>query len=259
MISLTDSARQRMEQYVAEVHRYLAGCSGVDAQEVERELASAPSPVSEADLNGVLGRLGSASQWVPPGEQPWWRRGLSAMRLAPEHQRLAYISLAGFLLGIIIPHLFLVTIIGSFILSRASISGEQSPNKLRRKQWFVYPALIVVYVPLLAMLLLWPTGAIGSVIPDYDMNFDELLRHPHRMLAWISVPTATAVWWIVLGILLMNFTSAFNAVFKPFANSRRFGSSLIWTGTATIILSVMVFFAFRWFAGHPALFSWWSA
>jgi len=100
MTRLTPEASSRMDQYLRQVRSTLSGCASVHADEVERdvrehiesELPADQQAIPVQDLNRILDRLGSPSQWVPAAEIPWWRRFLNRWHHGPEDWRLAYLA-----------------------------------------------------------------------------------------------------------------------------------------------------------------------
>jgi len=76
MITLTDAAQKRLDEYLQQMRACLRGCETVDADEVqhditehiETELEGTAEAVSLNQLDDVLRRLGSPSQWIPPEE-----------------------------------------------------------------------------------------------------------------------------------------------------------------------------------------------
>src|SRR5205823_4793560 len=96
---------------------------------IEAELAGQPEPIGAGSLRAVLDRLGSPGTWVPAEELPGWRRVLGRLRSGPEDWRLAYLTLAGSILG---PLLFLsgpflwplepILMITSFLMARATLA-----------------------------------------------------------------------------------------------------------------------------------------
>ncbi len=144
------AAKTKVEEYLRAVRDRLHSSESVDVEEVvsglqghiERELIGLEQPVSEADVNKVLDRLGPPKQVVGEEEISWWRRMVLSLRTGPEDWRLAYLSLGMLTLGTLITGP--LGIAASFCLSRAAISlaGEPEPPA---KKWLIYPSLILVY------------------------------------------------------------------------------------------------------------------
>jgi hypothetical protein len=132
-------------------------------------------------------------------------------------------------------------------------------TELRRKRWFVYPSLIVVYIPVLAVLLLWPMAAIAGLGQTYDLHVAHVGMYsedsyPYWTLTLLVGAMVTGLWLIAAGFLSRTFAPAVNVIFRPFADGRRFGAGIIWTGAAVSILSMLLFVAFRWIVLHQPLF-----
>jgi|GEM_PF-750410 len=77
MITYTSQAQKLRDEYLARVRDTFRGSKTVDSEElvrdiaehIERELESAPQPISEENMKSVLERLGDPQQWGGEGEQ----------------------------------------------------------------------------------------------------------------------------------------------------------------------------------------------
>ena len=76
MSTLSNEAQLHLDHYLQQVRRCLQGCKSVDADDVERdvqehiavEFEDKEEPVTLSELETVLERLGSPSQWIPEDE-----------------------------------------------------------------------------------------------------------------------------------------------------------------------------------------------
>jgi hypothetical protein len=260
MINLTPTAQQRLEQYLHQIHLVLSRSRSVSAEDVERdirehieqEFQARAEVVSLDELDPVLERLGSPNQWLPQEELPWWQRFLVRLRSGPEDWRLAYLALALFVLGIIfwimLPGLLVPLILGSYLVSRASLESSRERNEeLGAQKWFLYPSLLLVDAVLLLLVLFGPLILAGGL--GYELRADFIHRNhappdfkivPQNEVAFVIavVVTAATVWWLILGIVLWLRPEIAQVVFRPFAEpfKGKHGRCLFCLGTALGIL-----------------------
>ena len=77
MITFTSQAQKLRDEYLTRVRDTFGGSKTVDSEElvrdiaehIERELESAPQPISEADMRAVIERLGDPRQWGGESDQ----------------------------------------------------------------------------------------------------------------------------------------------------------------------------------------------
>jgi hypothetical protein len=249
---LSESARQVLERYLWEVRLSLQGCRSVNVAEVEadvrqhidQELSDAAQPVSPEQLSIVLHKLGSPRQWVPEEEMSWWRRALLKLRTGPHDIRLAAASLALLLLGLTFPSLTWPFILGSFILARAMIAMVADQDReLGWQRWWIFPPLVLLYVPLAAALLSWPvlTAPVAAELSN-DRLISPFNGQPWRVLPsapliLASTAAALSVWWMIASIVLLAWPRILKHVFRPFVGGiPRIRSALL-------LLTSGVFFA----------------
>ncbi|NIP23872.1 MAG: hypothetical protein GWN67_20650 [Phycisphaerae bacterium] len=252
MKNLTEAAHNRLDKYLSQARASLHTCPGVDADEVESdirahietELDGIDEPVSPDNLEAVLERLGSPTQWVPEEEISWWRKMILRLRTGPEDWRLAYISFGLLILGFLIPPSFIVLLPASFIIARAALSEAENPEELKTQKWLIYPSLIIVYVSVLLGLLLWPLGllfplAVGLEHTIRESNVwlgDDLY---YWRMATSFIIAGLALWWTILGCLLLKWRRFIQMLFKPFTGwfSRKWALILLLIGLALMIPS----------------------
>jgi hypothetical protein len=255
-ITLSESAERCLHDYLRQARTYLRGSKSVDADEVEQniteyienELEGTAEPVSRDVLDAVLQKLGSPQQWVPMEELPWWWRIIYRLRSGPEDWRLAYISLALLVAGLLtLPYapVGIVFILAGFLTSRAALSEAGDIDKLKAQKWLLYPSLIVVYLFMLLVLLTWP---LVVLIPLAD-GYEHTLREPYYRFSneidyWVMATSAIlaglGLWWSILAIVLLKPRRLLQVIFKPFAEKVRskWALRLLLIGLALMILSV---------------------
>jgi len=184
MIALTPDAQFRLGLYLHEVRAAVARVPEVNPDEIEAdirehietEFRDAVRPVTLAELEAVLVRLGPPAQWVPsaPGSAPpagpgwspraWLRQAVHSaagvLWRGPEDWRLPYLAFGVFALGVVAFPLFPLCLVLSYLLARAAraVAAEKGVS-LGARRWLLYPPLVLVAVPLLL------AGLFGPVVP----------------------------------------------------------------------------------------------
>jgi hypothetical protein len=255
MITLSESAERSLHDYLRQARAYLRGSKSVDAEEVEQnitehiesELEGAAEPVSCDVLDAVLKKLGKPQQWVPMEELPWWWRIIFRLRSGPEDWRLAYISLALLVTGLLaMPYApaGIVLILASFLASRAALAEAGDPKELKAQKWLLYPSLIIVYLFMLLALLTWPLGLLIPLADGYEHTLMESFsRFDNETEYWVMATSAIlagiGLWWSVLAIVLLKPRRLLRVLFRPFAEKVRskWVIRLLLIGLALIILS----------------------
>jgi len=253
-VEYATNAKRIVDDYLDAVGDRLRASESVDGDEVlddlrghvEEELAQLSQPVSEADVKGVLDRLGPPEQVVGDEDMSWWRKAILRLRTGPEDWRLAYLSLAVLILGTLIARP--LGIIAGFCLSRAAVSlaGEPDPPA---KKWLIYPALIVVYLLIGSVALLWPAYALGGLVGELSHGHGSLL-YKEPLFDHDGLGTVLAVlgggalglsaWWSLLWAGGRNRPSLVRVLLKPFAEQwtgRTFGKVVLVAWTVTIPLA----------------------
>ncbi len=268
MGELTDAARRCLDDYLADVRSSLRHCQSVDVADVERDvvehiqhaLSGTEGPVDTPELRNVLRRLGSPSQWVPQEELSRLQRALLALRTGPEDLRLGYLAfglLTGTLLtaaclnhnlgfGGMLPFLVL-GLAANFLLARASLSA--APVLGGAERWLIYPSLVVVYVPMTALMLLWPVPVAilaEALLHDAGRNLEVLVwtqQYPLGTITAFTLVTLGSLWWAFLGFVAWRWPEVVRDCYAPFAcRFRRRRSFLILSAACVLIfLSCMAF------------------
>jgi len=215
MIEFTPEAERRREQYLHQVQVCVGASATADPEEVlrevgehiERELQEAAQPVSEADLEAVLARLGRPEQWVSEEDLPSWRRMAMRLQTGLEDWRLAYLSLGVLIFGTILTGP--LGILGSFCLSRAALAVVGDARALGNRKWLIYPSLIIVYILLATAPLLGPALRFGMSLAHYG-DLLGILGEFTRLCVGLTV------WWGLLWILAKRYPWLPEAVFRPF-------------------------------------------
>jgi len=290
MKNLTDSAQNRLDKYLSQVRTSLHACTSVDADEVQRdikehietELQGLSEPVSLKDIEAVLDRLGSPSQWVPDEEISWWRKIILRLHHGPEDWRLAYIAFGLLLLSFFFggprsrASLFLgplvilrgsaqaILLLASFILARAAIYTVGDAKELGGQKWLIYPSLLIVYIPLLILTVIWP---VITVVVIAETQTQTLSYHSNHLglipnyypsskfyTFWILAGVAVlGLWWALLGIFCCIFPKLVRAALRPFADSfkRRY---IIWLIVVAVVFVVLSGGMLILFAAEPSPF-----
>jgi hypothetical protein len=268
MITLTEDAKKRLDDYLGQVRACLRGCSTIDADEIEQniidhidnELAGAAEPVALDDLDPVLEKLGSPAQWVPENEKSDSAR-LTRSRV------LTYISFAlttAFVL-MSMPHTLAILLwrpiletliffpgnllLPSFILARVALAGVWNPKDLGRQRWLAYPPLILAYISILWRILFLPAIIIFLFwLPHYRSYLCEIAAGEEaKVYNTFVVTTITAsvgLWWIALGTILRRRPRLLHVIFRPFANwfNHKWAAVLLCIGLALAICSLALRF-----------------
>ena len=270
MVELTDAARLCLDRYLALVRSSLRRCPSVDVAEIERDvvdhieqaLSGSEEAVDAAELQPVLKRLGSPAQWASQEDLTALQRVVAALRLGPDDLRLGYLAL-GLLGGTLlaaaclnlaigfrgtVPFL-LLGIAASFLLARASLSCATGVG--RAEKWLIYPSLIVVYVPVTALIFLWPlaTAIVTQVLMwemgGHDLPFFSWARFIEPgVITTLSVATIGSAWWALLSFVAWWKPSVVRDGFAPFAPNFRRGGALL--GLSVLWLLVFLGCAALW-------------
>ncbi|MFH1740391.1 MAG: hypothetical protein ABIH23_15390, partial [bacterium] len=128
---------------------------------VEEALREKPEPVGVAAVDQVIESLGTPEQWIPDIEIPPWKKAFMQLREGPEDYRLGYFSLLLLLFGLILAEISIfvscVLVLGAFCMSRAAIHIiEERGEEVGAQKWLLYPALILVYMIIIAILISMP-------------------------------------------------------------------------------------------------------
>jgi hypothetical protein len=270
---MTPEAAARFAEYLAHARTALDGCAELSPDEVEDDIRAhiaAEFPAGTGwvrldQLEAVLARLGTPEQWVSDAGRSSWRRSVdwvktgpgavrrrvrdaaSKLRHGPDDWRLAYLTFGTLLLGAIIFPLLVVLLPVSYILGRAAVSLARERNvPLGPQRWLVYPPLVVVSLPLLIGLLVWPIPIAVEAGEDvwraYRGDIQEWLGLP-RDFSEVLVYTyfiagAMSLWGTVVGLVFWSFPRLPANLFTPFFSNggRRFGQLLALLGGAVFTL-----------------------
>ena len=255
MITLSKNAERSLHDYLRQARAYLRGSKSVDADEVEQnitehienELEGAAEPVSCDVLDAVLKKLGKPQQWVPMEELPWWWRIIFRLRSGPEDWRLAYISLALLVVGILTlpyPPVGIVLILAGFLASRAAVAEAGDSKELKAQKWLLYPSLIIVYIFVLLALLAWPLVVLLPLADGYDNTLiGSSSRFENETDYWIMaasvIVAGLGLWWCILGSAALKPRKLLRVTFNPFAERLRskWAIRLLLIGLVMLILS----------------------
>lgn len=254
MVELSESARKGLDEYLGQVRSYLRWSKSLDRDEVEqnitehieRELEGAPEPVSSSALEGVLARLGSPRQWVPPEALNWWGKLILKLRTDSEDWRLAYISFAllfiGCLLFLVVPFQ-VVFIAASFLTARAALAAAGGED-LGPQKWLLYPTLLIVSAAFGFTLFFGPAllaGIIGAEL--HEIHWVQ--RDSHMgvdAFVFTSTTLVTSLWWVMLGLLACKWPSLIRHPLRPFADRFNRHRALLIAGAGLLLLVLLAGF-----------------
>ncbi len=232
MMELTAEAQRLLDDYLRRADVYLRSTPSADAEEVERdlrehvarELQSASPPVSAADMEAVLRRLGPPEDLVPPEELPWWQQVARRWHTGPQDWRLAYISLGVLVFGT--PLAGPLAVLASFLVARAALETVGEERDLGPQRWFLYPALLLVYIPLAVLLLFWPVAwLVPALFQSFFLNlYAPWFRAGHSPLP-LSIGCAglgLPLWWLVLATIVRHHPRFLPTLFRPFVHTSGF-------------------------------------
>ena len=252
MKSFTDTAQNRMDKYLSQARASLHTCTGVDADEVESdirahietELEEIDEPVSLNNLEAVLERLGSPTQWVPEEEISWWRKIILRVQTGPEDWRLAYLSFGLLVVGFMLPLSLPILILASFVVSRAALSANNYRIEVKAQKWLIYPSLIIVYLVSLCSFLALPLFGLITLAYDFEYTIRASYKISDDMPYWLAACSVfvalIGLWWLILGVVLLARPNIPKVLFRPFADgfNRKWALVLLCVGFALLVFSL---------------------
>lgn len=270
---MTPEAAARFAEYLAHSRDALDGCAELSPDDVEDDIRAhiaAEFPAGSGwirldQLEAVLARLGTPEQWVSDTGRSSWRRSVdwvrsgpravrrgvkdaaARLRHGPDDWRLAYLTFGLFVLGVIIFPLAVVFVPVSYILARAAVGlARERTAPLGPQRWLVYPPLVVVSLPLLVGLLVWPfapgVGIGHDVWRSYRGDIQEWLGLPRDLCEFLVfsyfIAGTTSLWATIIGVVFWSFPRLPAVLFAPFFadGGRRFGRLLALLGGAVFTL-----------------------
>ena len=206
MTHFTPEAAAALEEYLRQVRAAVSGMPEVSPDEIEAdvrehidtEFQSAVRPVTPAELEAVLVRLGPPEMWAAAGGEARpavsvsidWRAGLGWVRRklvgfastlwrGPEDWRLAYLAFGVMLLGVItVPIVIgIPLLLVSYLLGRAAAElAAERKVPLGARRWLVYPPVLLFAVPLFLATAFWPLAAAPGAVEVVE-DFKRDLRN----------------------------------------------------------------------------------
>ena len=168
-INYTTPAATRLDDYLRHVRVALTGLPDVTPDEVEAdirahveaELTGVSQPIKLADLEVVLAALGPPAAWRPAGAGEtgfslfdWLASVGRVIYRGPEDWRLAYLCL---ILTLLAPLTAGLSLVVAYLLGRAAAEFARKRGELLgARRWLIYPAILMVSVPLLTAALTAP-------------------------------------------------------------------------------------------------------
>ena len=262
MVAFSPDAQGHLDDYLRQVKAALAGQPAVDAGEVERdvlshieaELTGETEPVPAHRLLKVLDRLGEPQEWVP-NDQSSWQRPFAALQSRPGDWRLSLLAFGSLALAFILMlgsvmlwPMPLVLGAASFVTARITIAlldDRGEPIGLRK--WLLYPSLLVVYVPILAIVVGGPTPPLTEYFSSYNSdgsstanNLAEFVGTSSRVAVAGTIALALGCWWALFGLLAAQFTEPIRSIFRPFGNGfgRRHATRLALAGVVLAVAGI---------------------
>ena len=243
MAAFSPDAQRHLNDYLRQLKAALAGQPSVDAGEVERdvlshidaELSGEPEPIPAHRLLKVLDRLGEPQQWVTQDPSPW-QRPFAALQSRPGDWRLSVLAFGCLALAFILMlgsvmlwPMPLVLGAASFVTARITIALlDDRGEPIGHRKWLLYPSLLVVYVPILALVVGGPTPPLVESFSSYNADganaansLANLVGNSSRVAVAGSVALVLGCWWALVGLLAIQFAATIRSIFRPFGN--RFG------------------------------------
>lgn len=227
MIEMTPAARQHLDHYLNRLRAELRGARPEVADEVEQSvhehieiaLEQAEAPVGEAEIIGILDRLGAPEQWLAEEERPLWRRALDGVSSTTDDSRLPYVTF-GLVLVSIATFMFFgfLLLIPAMFVSRAWIEQKRERGEpLGARRWLVYPAIALVLAFAAVLFLIGPPlYAVTLALHNARQLFDMPLTLAGE-LRFVSGLRAVLFgsWWIVAGGLCAALIGPIRFAFSP--------------------------------------------
>ena len=236
MKELTPEAQHKLDTYLQRMRNELSGSKSVTAEEVEQNvrehidfaLANANGPIDSARIGIVLDRLGAPEQWLPDDERPAWRRAMARLQGGPEEWRLAYASLALFVLALMLMPvgIGILVMVASFLVSRAYVESMRSHGEsLGARRWLVYPPIAFFLVMALAFVIVG-LGAPEMAWGIGEHGFERIFNAPQSFYGLLRFQIGLGgivfgSWWMVAAGLITLFLRPIRFVFAPLLDGVR--------------------------------------
>jgi len=249
-MTLSNEARQHLDRYLEEMRASMSDSDSVDDIEqdirdhIEAELGEHPSPISADDLDAVLTRLGSPSQWVLAAESGASRAVPIPLGVSGEDW-LAYAATPLLLLGFLAPLL----IPASWVIARWTLARlEQRGEHHGPRRWLVYPPLVFVSIAIALLALLWPFGAFAELgtLAAQRLGAVSSNRFPPAVALAVAF-AALGGYWIILGAIAAIGERVVRFLFHPFADAfrRRHAWWLSGAGAVLAVSAAVAFLGYR--------------
>lgn len=208
MMKLHHNARKLLERYLGRVREAFgsreetSAAHDVDPDEIVEDirrhvfdtLDAHAEPISVTRLQQVLDELGNPAEWAGATEKGRLRAGEAplATNARRDDWHLAYVSLTLLLLAFALPPFLWVLAFGAFLTARASARAATASSEADRasQAYLRNPALILVYVPLMMGLLLWPAIALRFGA-DFIVDHPSFATRFGIEFAWLAERIAT--------------------------------------------------------------------
>jgi hypothetical protein len=150
-------------------------------------------------------------------------------------------------------------LIASFCLSRATVAvAAQRQEALEGQKWLIYPALLLVYIPLATAVLLWPIS-IAAAFGDHVVwgfilaEFHPSLPGAEGLVVTLCITVALGLWWLFVGILLRLRPRIVTALFRPLGDRSTVRHALWLEIIALAIITISALIGFTALRGFGTL------
>lgn len=235
MLEMTERARRRLEEYMSDVRGRLARAPDLDVTEVLRGLRehvdselsasrSAPGPVTAAEMEGILERLGSPASLAraagsarePAPAAPWTILAALGLVLA---------AAVLFAAGTALPVAFVLGVAG-LVLGRLAAAGrvtdraEYAPGRLLGLVLMGCTSALVAALLVAPAVLVWSQAQIGGVLDAARNPGAPPVPGTRPGSYWVYVTglagLVTGLWWLLAGATTARWTAAARRAVGPF-------------------------------------------
>jgi hypothetical protein len=135
---------------------------------------------------------------------------------------------------------------------RAALTvARESGTPLGARRWLIYPPLVLVSLFVGLVAFLWPIAPAAAAADDlwrhYQSDLLGAVNLPRGLaeagMYTVTIASALAAWWVVLGTVLTVAPRLVEAVFRPFADGfgRRQAGALVLTGLGVLAVCLGLF------------------
>jgi hypothetical protein len=177
----------------------------------------------------------------------WWGKLILKLRTDSEDWRLAYISFAFLLVGVLFTFLVsplqVVFFAASFITARAALAAAGDED-LSAQKWLLYPILLIVSAAFVLTLFLGPAVLAGIISAEFH-GARWVRRDSHMgVIAFVYTSTVlvTGLWWMLVGLLACKWPGLIRQPLHPFADRFNRRRALAIAGSGLLLLAIVAGF-----------------